>query len=64
MGAGRKSRVGLGLVFIFVGVVGMVLPGRERPADASEAIGFYGAGGAAILWGHWLMFRGLLKRSE
>jgi ABC-type uncharacterized transport system permease subunit len=60
----RKSKVGVGLFWIFVGLVGTFLPGGERPADASEAIGFYGVGIAAILFGLWLMFRGLLKRPE
>jgi hypothetical protein len=57
MGRVRKARVGVGQLMILLGLTGMFSPG-ERPANAAEAVGFYGFGLTVICLGLWFILRG------
>ena len=62
MSARRGARVGVGLMLIVLGLAGML--GRERPADGSEAVGFYGFDALLIGFGLWFILRRAKPKSS
>ncbi len=57
----KKSRVGVGLLLMTLGLLATV--GPVRPGNADEAVGFYGLATSLIMFGLWFTFRGVSRGS-
>jgi hypothetical protein len=61
---GSKSRVGVGLLLLLIGMINIATWRNARLGDAVEVATFFVVSGAMIIAGLWFCFRGFWRKTS